>query len=495
MSWIFAKLGFSQAVGLHWDAQSVYVSRVLATPFGPREQERFAVPLLSGEMPSDGVRRAIGQLADRRGGLRAVVGLPADQTYLATRAVSSGLGAASPRSLLRESLRSASLCVDKMLADVRTFRPDRRDVVSIVACPRDTMAAMAAAVSEQQLRFIRAEPEPCALLRLVEARFGRAKKDSVVVRVLLDKARALAVLTASDRPIAWRTAPLVPGDEASGILTLVRSLATIAPPCGVERPVDLVAVHGRAELERLIDADWLRQQLAIPLHWHDGPEFRGEQIAHGLALSGLDEVPAAFDLAGDFRRVPGFGEIFPWRELALYAAVLVLFAGFLWHRKDQFDDACTLALRQNSSSTHASKSRDELMREKKELQNQVSAVQQFVGSRVIWTRLARELSRCLPDTVFLTSLSGEAELERPGKRKQEAKRSLIIRGAVSVPQSGLIPHEVDRLIDTVRRNPQITGEFPVVELAELKQYQDVRDDRQLAIFTLLCVPKNRNSRK
>jgi hypothetical protein len=65
----------------------------------------------------------------------------------------------------------------------------------------------------------------------------------------------------------------------------------------------------------------------------------------------------------------------------------------------------------------------------------------------------------------------------------------VIRGAICLPESGLIPHEIDQLVDRIRSHPLLTQEFPVVELADLKRFQQLGDETGLAMFTLVCLPK------
>jgi hypothetical protein len=73
--------------------------------------------------------------------------------------------------------------------------------------------------------------------------------------------------------------------------------------------------------------------------------------------------------------------------------------------------------------------------------------------------------------------------------KGDAKKSLILRGAVSIPQNGFVPTEIDRLLNTFREHPMLKRDFPVVELVDLKQFQYAADDVPLAAFTIVCLPK------
>jgi hypothetical protein len=122
------------------------------------------------------------------------------------------------------------------------------------------------------------------------------------------------------------------------------------------------------------------------------------------------------------------------------------------------------------------------------LKQQVAGVQAFLRDRVIWTALERELAAGLPDNVYLTSFQGAAALGTNGKGRK-GNSSLVLRGAVSIPQNGLIPLEIDRLLNTLRENALLKRDFPVVELAALKRLNGSGNNKSTAMFTVVCLPK------
>ena len=77
--------------------------------------------------------------------------------------------------------------------------------------------------------------------------------------------------------------------------------------------------------------------------------------------------------------------------------------------------------------------------------------------------------------------------------KKAGKRSLVLKGAATLPANGLVPHEVEGLVDAIRRRPAITKVFPVVELVDLKRFRRVEDARELALFTIVCIPKTKKA--
>jgi hypothetical protein len=450
---------------------------------------------LDGDDATASVAQSLERLQLRGARVRVACGVPIGRSYLATRPINSSGGVPSAKVLLRESLQTAASSVDRMVADVVTSRPEKRELASIAACPREMASSLHVALEALNLRLARIEPAPCALLRVARSADRESHKQASVLRIFLGEKQAVGVLASSGCPIAWRTVALTQGDEAATILSLVRSLLAVAKPSGLESTPQSVVVHGRKDLERLVDTEWVCQQVGVPFRWVDRPGLNPDEIALGLAEGVFDDSGTGFDLARDARRQPTLRELFPWAEAALYVAILLVFAGFLWFRKLDRDQACAVALSSPDAVAMGGASIGEMEQTKRDLQARVSGVQRFVESRVTWSAYLRELSASLPDNVYLTSLSGDAELKTSKKGKTASKRSLVIRGAVSLPESGLIPHEIDVLVDRIRSHPVLTRDFPVVELADLKRFQQVGDETGLAMFTLVCLPKGAKTKK
>jgi hypothetical protein len=481
---ILSQLGFRKAVGVYCDGRAVHAVRLVGAIGGARELERISLPVPNPEQP--GFDQVVQQFGTRAKGAAIVLGVPTEKCYFATRPISLSSGA-SPKVLLRESLRSAATPVDRMSADTVAFRPDKRDVVGIAACDQGYIAACCAPLAEKKLRVDAAEPAPSALLRLAEKNDSESRRERLVVRVFMGQTDLLTVLAFGSQPIVWRTSPLAHGDEAATILALVRSLMTVAGPCGVERNPDAVIVHGRPDLERLVDVAWIRQRLGITFRWVHGPEFCGGDIAHGLALRGLEEESTGFNLAPQYAQGRSLLEMFPWRQAAACAAALVVMAGLMWRRSEQVAKAAQTADEAAAQLVDAAIPLTELERRKKDLQTRVTAVEKFLDSRVLWSRHFREIAGSLPENIFLTSFDGASDFQT--KTGAPGKRVLVIKGAVSLSASGLVPHEVDRVVDRIRGNANLVKDFPVVELADLKQFRQTGDTVEMALFSVMCMPK------
>jgi len=494
MKSLLGKVGFPKAIGVYVGDGEVTVSQVVSTPFGPVEIARRSENADPDELVSV-IRRLIEPILgrDRFHRISVAVGISAERTYFATRPIQNPGNEASPHVLLREALRSPNILVGEMAVDVIKAQPDKRPVASIVACDSQYLTGILEALQECGVRPLRAEPAPCALLRAGASRRRSRHSAKVVVRLFLDESRALGILVADKLPVVWRLAGLRRGDEASSILSAIRSLAAVSKDCGIQSPLDAVVVHGRPDLPRLLDTGWLEKQVGVPVDWVPDPPLASSQVAFGLAIGCLNRDQRAFDLSHSLKPQASLWELFPLREAALQVGLIlcmaVLLAGHYLTLSDSY-----AAIQAESSKHHWMESMQEpqLVKERDELNQKVAAVRKFLDTRITWTSYQRDLAACLPDNVFLTSLQGVSELEQGGNKasKGKPKKSLVIRASVVISKDGLVPQEVDRFLNTLRNHPALKRDFPVVELTDLKQLEGTDDGPAIATFTVVCLPKS-----
>lgn len=493
MKSLLANIGLPKAIGLYVDEGAVHLSQVVATPLGPVEVAQHSENVGTDALP-DALGRLFAPVVGRRG-LRRVpvaVGLPAARVYFSTRPIQNPSSDVSPHVLLRESLRSSNVSVDETAVDVVKAQPDKRQVASIVSCDRKYLARLLDSLKQCGVRPHRAEPAPCALLRTAAHRHRAGRNTKVALRLFLSDTQGLAVLVANNLPLVWRSVSLPRGDEASALLSVNRSLETMGRLCGVESPLDVVMLHGRPDLARLLDVDWLEEQMGVPIKWFEGPALDDSEVASGLALGCLRDNESAFDLSRSLKPRASLWELFPLREAVLQAAVLLCMAVLFGMRYGSLNRSYLAAQAQNAQHPWmASLQTAQLEKEKRELQQKVGAIQRFLDSRISWTSYARDLGGCLPANAFLTSFQGVSELASGSKKGAAAKpkKSLVLRGAASIPQDGSMPHEIDRFLDTLREHPLLKRDFPMVELADLKQSRHASDGTAVALFTVMCLPK------
>jgi hypothetical protein len=493
MSALTAKLGLPSALGLYVEDDALTLSQIVSTPLGPKQVACQTVPL-DGERLDSALRRLAALPKQRRSKpIPIAIGLPPGRTYFATRPVQKSGAAPPPHVLLREALLSSKVSVQEMAVDVVEAAPDKRPVASIVAARRKYLQGIVDALGDYGVRIARTEPAACALVRSSSIRSRVPRRARVTLRVFLGDTELLAVLVAAGVPVVWRYVKLSRGDEAATVLSVSRSLLTVGKDCGVESPLAAVALHGRPDIKRLVDTDWLEGQLGASIDWHEEPSLDRSQVAFGLAAGCMSHDDRAIDLTRKMTPPQSLWQTFPWREIAAQVILLACMGLFLAGRLWKLQDESSAAQAHNSQYAWATDlRRAQLEGEKKELQQRASAVQKFLDSRVTWTDCARGVTARLPQNVFLTSLEACNKLESKakGSRKGKPEKALVIRGAAPLTEDGSFPQEIDSFLDALREHPTLQKELPAMELADLQETTSrFDDDSRLASFTITCVPK------
>jgi hypothetical protein len=493
MKSLLARIGLPRAFGLCVEEATVTLSEVVSTPLGPVEIGRRQEQVTSEGLPA-ALKRLMQPRSrhDRCQRIPVAVALPWQRVYFVTRPIQNTTADPSPHVLLREALRSVSVPVSEMAVDVVKAQPDKRPLASIVACSAEYMRSLLETLKRCGVRPVRVEPGPCALLRAANRhRAGRAAK--VVLRFFFSDHEAVAVLVAQQLPVVWRYVDLRPGDEASTIVSACRSLLIVSRDCGIESPLDVLMLHGRSDLARLVDVEWLRQQLEVPVRWFEGPALGNAEIAFASGLGCWSPEQQAFDLSRSLKPRASLRELFPWRQVVVQAVLLLCMTLFLLNRYGSLQESyAALEVRNAENPRTASMREAQLEEEKTDLERKVAAVQKFLGTRMLWTTHERQLAECLPANAFLASFQGACELETADQQRGQGKpkKSLVVQGTVLLRQKGLMPREIDVFLDRLRASPILKRDFPVVELAALKPGQSLVNETPVASFTVLCLPKN-----
>jgi hypothetical protein len=307
------------------------------------------------------------------------------------------------------------------------------------------------------------------------------------------------VQAVGDFPFLWRFFDLTRGDEATAILSVCRSLETLGQYCGVDSTLSAVAIHGRSDLGNVLDFEWLVDEIGTRVQWLDEPGLNDSAMAYGLALGCLTEYDHAFDLARSSKPTPSVWELVPWGEMAIQAALLIWMGVFLGQRSQRLTDSYRRASEQNARHTWAvALSQGQLEADKKDLEQKVSAVRKFLESRVVWSSYTRDIATRLPPRAALTSFQGTSELSAGSEKKLGApisKKSLVIRGAAPTRDGGSTPPEVDEFLDSLRGHPLLKRDFPLVELADLKQSASSSQAAATTSFSVICQPNISKAKK
>lgn len=495
MKWLLAKLGLPKSLGLYIDGNAITLSQIVATPFGPLEIAS-QTETLDDEDLGEAISRLIGPLLGK-GKFRRTpvsVAVPSERVYFSTRPIHAASGDSAPHVLLREAMRSQNVAVHEMAVDVVKAQPDSREVASIAACDKEYLNKIVEALKQLDVCPVRTEPAPCSLLRLASRQHSARRGAKVVLRLFLSSDQVLTVLIVNKLPMLWRFTNLAQGEEAASLVTACRSILATSKYCGVEAPLDTMIVHGHKDIERLLDVDWMEEQLDLSVDWYDEPALDRSQIAQGAAQGCLENPSKGFDLARSVKPPPTLKQLFPWREAAMELAMLAcmgLFLGHTYWTLRESEKALPTAAATYPAQARAQKQK--LLKEKGELDTQVQALREFLDGRVLWTSCLRDLALCVPDDMWLTSVRGCCDMKAIGKKRgrAKAKKSFVLTGAIAIPSSGLMPQEVDRLLSALRSDPTLEKDFPLIALDELESLPPRMGEIPKAIFSVVCLPEKK----
>ncbi len=492
---LLSQIGFPTSVGISISDQTLTVVQLTLTPVGVREGEPETIELRDSELADDLeslLERTVGRA--RRDRVPVTIGLPESAVYLQTRAINSTIKSPSPQVLLRESMHGSGFQVDRTAVDVVKSQLKRRTVAGIVACESGLVENVLAVLKKTGVKQFRVEPNPCGLLRQAAQQTAKNSGDAVV-RVCLGESAGIAALVYQKVPLIWRKFEVVRGDESTGILSAFRSIQTMAPQCGFEEKLDSVIIHGRSELQTLVEFDWLRSEIGVRTTWLDGPLYDQSSTAIGLALSATEEQDARhFDLVRAHKPATTLMSRFPWRTVIYQLLIIASMTFYLigHYRKVQHDHVDTRA--QNSLHPWLGNMQQaELAKRKQDADIQLSSIKRFLDSRVVWTEQLNTVLENLPEELTLTVIEGASPLPANSKKKVKAKKrpkSLIVRGQAPFTPSGSTPPAIGDFVTNLKSADGVQTEFPIVELTSLVR-STARDlDMPVTAFTIELSPKS-----
>lgn len=415
--------------------------------------------------------------------LPIVAAIPTAECYFATRPVNAGGAKASPRVLLRESLRSSATRLDQMVIDVINWQPDRRAVAGIVAAPTARIDLIREAIGRTKHSLQRLEPAASCLVAVTPDVEGRERRSSLTTRVFLGNDRMLAVMSRGNKPIHWQVFPLPAGDEATGIVSAIRSLETAAGACGLDRTPDAVVIHGRPELRTLIDQQWLTKNVQNDFRWLESPALHGSEIAQAAVERFLAVDDDGFDLVRQHREPLQLRRVVPYREIALYLTAACLLATVLWMRSGNLQHQYTSMI---ASAPAMLADNQDPQTERDRLNARATAISQFMDKRVLWSGLLGDITRVLPEGTRLTVIRGSSPMSQ--KRKKQVKTSpttLILDAECILDRDGNLPPSLDTLPEKVKSIESVAKHFKRVEISDVRRTQSPETGVIGAEFTVI----------
>jgi hypothetical protein len=488
MKSLMLRLSTKRSVGVQIGARAIVASQVAQTPLGSFEIGRVIEPL-DGQPLEAVLSRVLAPIAALASWRKTpvAIGLPVLRVFFSTRPIKTMDRDASPQVLLHEVLQSSNLLIDDMDVDMIRSQPFKQPLASIIATRKKYLAPVLGAFEGSVLQPHLVEPAPFALLRAGVAKHRTPRGVKAAVRVFLGECDALSVLTALDRPLAWRYQELPTGSEAAAIASGATTLRTLSRFYGVDTQPELVIVHGRPDLVALQDSpDWLKDP--VRTRRHDGPSLDDANVAFGLAL-GLLQEEESFNLVRKTRPKSSLGSLIPWKQLTIQVSALTAASLLLHANAETLDSQLRVVKKQQKKYEWLRNSAPNVLeKERAELQTAAAAMQHYLQTRVLWTGYARELGELMPKAMILTSFQGQNDYADAKSRVANANRSLTLKLESPITESGSMPPEVDNLIDSIRGSAVLRQDFPTIKLASLKYSSSQQLKRDMASFSVLCTP-------
>jgi len=269
----------------------------------------------------------------------------------------------------------------------------------------------------------------------------------------------------------------------------VRSLQVYAlQKLGVSR-IDGLAIQG--QMAKAL-ADEISEFLSLDITAISDQSLNADVYSLGLALSARKSEAKSMDMFQALKPPPSLGKIFP-RKLAAFVLLLIGAMGFLlWDKSQCLDQECQMVKRQNASIKWAHElGMGKIEKERKVLSGEVSAVERFLSTRIIWSDYLRDLPSRLPPNAYLSSVWGFSEFKGTSKKSHQRRsnRSLTMRGVTQFSDRESAPVEIDAFIDSLRNVEILRRDFPLVTLAEIKWRRDGGKDTALCTDVLQRIKK------
>lgn len=481
----------SDVVGILFKNDRLDACRARQTVFGGVRYQ-YASAAIQGDDLAAALKDVIAQLGGSKVALPIAAAIATDECYFATRPITSGGSTASPRVLLRESLRSTSARLDQMSIDVIHWQPDRRTVAGICAAPTARVDLIREAVAAAKHSLQRVEPAASCLIGVSPSHEGRDRRNQLTTRVLLGESSLLAVMSRGAKPIHWQRLPLPPGDEATGIVSAIRSLETAAQACGLDRTPDNVVVHGRSELRSLLDNQWLESSLQGSFRWVDHPALASEDVTKALADRLLEGSDEGFDLVREHRDPLQLRRVVPYREIFGYITAAVILAGVLWTRMDGIESQRMTLV---ASAPPIIGDGTSPKPEKDRLTAQATSVSRFLDKQIHWSKVLADVTTALPSGMQLLDIRGAAPMARDIRgRTKSSPATLVLDAKCALAEDGTMPTSLNALAETFTELNSVNKHFETVELADLHRTRDQESGVAGAKFSVIFTAKTKKGR-
>ena len=340
------------------------------------------------------------------------IGLGAEQTFFTSRTIEALPEQAPTSEALLAMVGAGWIDVTDAVADGVRLRLGTATAYSIAACRRELAEDFNQNLKECGVNNARLLPAPWAALALGGCK-GRPRSWKVFIHVVLARPGGLAILVAHNRPVLWRRFASA-GHDSTALISAVRHLQVHAKQNLAVREIAGIAVQG--ELDEA-EGKQLTEEVGLTVVARDHRHFDESEYSRAMAQWARSDGQDSLDLLRSLRPPPTLGQMFPQKLAVIMAAAIAGMGLFLQSTLWGLEGEYRSIKRQNASHGWASRLRaNDIEKDRKQLAAEVSAVQQFLATRVLWSNYLRDLPTRLPRNACLTNITGSYELEDPTKK-------------------------------------------------------------------------------
>ncbi len=477
-----------RAVGVYFAEGRLTITATALPPFGGRGVAATSVPVEDAGPGKTLAAWLESHLTPRqRRRVPVCIGLGAEQTFFTSRTVEAIPEQAPSSEALLSMVGASWINAADAVADGLPLKLGGASAYSIAACRRDLAEEFLQQLKQCGVNNSRVVPAPWAALTLGGCK-GRPRSWKVFVQVVLGKLGGLAVLVAHGQPVLWRRF-VSPGQDFADLISAVRHLQVHTKQHLAVREIAGIAVVGPMSEAQ---AEQLTLEIGLTVVARDNRQFDEAEYSRILAVCARKDGHDSLDLLRSLRPPPTLRQMFPQKLAIITAAAIGGMGLFLQNTLWSLQADYRSLKRQNASYRWASQlPTAKIEGERKYLKAEVSAVQDFLGARVIWSNYLRDLPTRLPRNACLTNISGAYEMQDTSKRRRRrrADRSLTLRGMAQFADRGSAPREIDAFLESLREVDLLKKDFPLVNLAEIKWRKE--GARDVALFMVLAMPPER----
>ncbi|MCD0461071.1 hypothetical protein [Roseiconus lacunae] len=267
-------------VGIYFDRQQLFGCLVKRSIAG-KLQHRSESVQITDEDYAGATRQLLAKLSIDESIPTEIIGaIPTDDCIVVSMSTDASEGPEAAEQQLRQSLRQSTTGLDQLAFDELTWHSSHQSVISLTATAQDRIGLIREAVSGLGHRWRSLQPAPSSLT----ADVGRsAKRERTATRLFVGETSLLGVMTQGANLVHWQSQPLPRGEEERGIALIAKAIESEARAKGFEPSTEGIRIHGRHELQSLIDSTWLQKNLSRGYEWLDGPAMNPGLIAQMCA--------------------------------------------------------------------------------------------------------------------------------------------------------------------------------------------------------------------